>query len=73
MVDFPSMDMTKRAIKGALGLESDAELARFFHVNRQAVGKWDEDAPIPEGRQWELRARRPDLFAPAPTDTGEAA
>jgi hypothetical protein len=56
------MDMTKRAVKEALAFETDADLARFFGIGRWAVGQWDEDKPIPEGRQWELRAKRPDLF-----------
>lgn len=56
------MDMTKRAVKTALNLSTDAELARFFGIGRWAVGQWGEDDPIPEGRQWQLRANRPDLF-----------
>lgn len=59
------MDLTKRAIKGALGIETDAELARFFGIGRWAVGQWPEDQPIPEARQWQLRAKRPDLFPTA--------
>jgi hypothetical protein len=61
------MDMTKTAVKAALGFETDAELSRFFGVNRWAVGQWPDDEPIPEGRQWQLRALRPDLF-PVPSD-----
>lgn len=57
------MDMTKRAVKTALQLETDADLARFFNIGRAAVGFWQDDEPIPEARQWELRARRPELFA----------
>lgn len=59
------MDLTKRAIKGALGIDTDAELARFFGIGRWAVGQWPEDEPIPEARQWQLRAKRPDLFPTA--------
>lgn len=65
------MDMTKTAVKHALGLETDAELARFFGIGRWAVGQWPDNEPIPEGRQWELRARRPDLFR-APDSTAAA-
>jgi hypothetical protein len=61
------MDMTKTAVKKALGLETDAELARFFGISRWAVGQWPADEPIPEGRQWELRARKPALFKPKRT------
>jgi hypothetical protein len=56
------MDMTKASVKAALGFKSDAELARFFDVHRQAVGQWEENKPIPGARQWELRVRRPELF-----------
>lgn len=66
------MDMTKRAVKEALELDTDADLARFFGIGRWAVGQWPDDEPIPEGRQWQLRAQRPDLF-PAPTGTAAAA
>lgn len=58
------MDMTKRNVKSALEIDTDAELARFFGIGRWAVGQWGEDDPIPEGRQWQVRARRPDLFPP---------
>lgn len=65
------MEMTKRNVKAALGFDTDAELARFFGIGRWAVGQWPDDKPIPEGRQWQLRAKRPELF-PEP-DKGEAA
>jgi len=64
------MDMTKAAVKAALGFKTDAELARFYETTRQAVDKWPEDEPIPRARQWELRARRPELF---PADPAQAA
>lgn len=53
------MDVTKQQAREALGLRSYAELADFFDVSRQAIDQWDR---LPEGRYWELRARRPDLF-----------
>lgn len=65
------MDMTKASVKRALGLETDTELALFFGTTKQAVGQWG-DGKIPEGRQWQARAKRPDLF-PAPSDDQEAA
>lgn len=69
------MDMTKRAVKAALGIETDAELARQFTppIGRWAVGQWPEDEPIPAGRQWELRAKFPQLFTVAPEQKPEAA
>lgn len=54
--------MTKRAVKAALGLHRDTELAKFFRTTKQAVGRWQEDEPIPAGRQWQARAMRPDVF-----------
>jgi len=63
------MDMTKQAVKAALGLHKDTELARFFGTTKQAVGQWAEDEPLPEGRQWQARALRPDVFGPAPEDS----
>jgi hypothetical protein len=56
------MDMTKRAVKVALDCRTDADLARFFDIGRWAVGQWPDEAPIPDARQWQLRAKRPDLF-----------
>lgn len=68
------MEMTKRAVKLALNIETDAELARQFtpEIGRWAVGQWDDDKPIPTGRQWELRAKYPDKF-PAPEQSNAAA
>ena len=58
------MEMTKRNVKAALGLETDADLARVFtpEIGRWAVGQWPADEPIPVARQWELRAKFPDKF-----------
>lgn len=56
------MDLTKKSLKRALGMKTDADLARFFGVERSAVHQWPVNKPIPEGRQWQVRALRPDLF-----------
>jgi hypothetical protein len=56
------MNMTKSAVRTALGLKKDVQLAKFFEVSRAAVALWKDDEPIPELRQLQLRARRPDLF-----------
>ncbi|MGE7137914.1 hypothetical protein ACQKIE_09835 [Luteibacter sp. NPDC031894] len=56
------MDMTKRNVRQALGFRFDIELARFFRVSKGAVSQWAEDEPIPEVRQWQAKAKRPDLF-----------
>jgi hypothetical protein len=61
------MEITKRAAKTALQLDTDAALARFFGVGRWAVGQWPEDEALPDSRQWELRAKHPELF-PLPVD-----
>lgn len=65
------MDITKASLKLALGVETDTELADFFGTTKQAVGQWG-DGPIPQGRQWQARAKRPDLF-PAPEAKPKAA
>lgn len=56
------MDMTKRSVKAALGFEKDIELANFLGISKQAVSQMGDDEPMPEGRQWQARAKRPDLF-----------
>lgn len=65
------MDMTKKAVKAALNIQTDAELARQFtpEIGRWAVGQWADDKAIPAARQWELRAKFPDIFG---TDAGAA-
>ena len=56
--------MTKRNVREALGYDRDVQLAAFFGIGKAAVSAWPEDAPIPEGRQWQARALRPDVFGP---------
>lgn len=73
------MEMTKRAVKEALGIQTDAELARQFTgpdgraIGRWAVGQWPEDDPIPELRQLQLRAKHPDIFGAATITDDKAA
>lgn len=63
---------TKRLLRQALGVETDASLAKFFRVSASAVSQWPEDGPIPEIRQLQLEKWRPDLFiegqSPQPPD-----
>lgn len=72
------MEITKAEAKAGLGVETDAALARFLNISRQALSRYGDDDPLAGGLQWQLRARRPDKF-PAPTqpaandDTVEAA
>jgi hypothetical protein len=56
------MEMTKRSVKASLGFKKDIELARFLGISKQAVGQIGEDDALPEGRQWQVRALRPDVF-----------
>ncbi len=62
------MNLTKRAVKYALGMEKDTELALFLGISKQAVSQIDEDAALPEGRQWQLKALRPDVFGDEATE-----
>ena len=73
------MEMTKPQVKDALGIQTDAELARQFtpEIGRWAVGQWSDDKPIPAARQWQLHAKNPDKIPPpipaANDDSAEAA
>lgn len=64
------MDMTKRAVREALGFTRDRQLAEFFGVGKAAVSNWPEDEALPEVRQWQAKALRPDVFGPAPKKKG---
>jgi len=60
------VDITVGQAKAALGIKTDAELARLLGVSKQAISNLGgDDSALPDGRQWQLRAMRPDLF-PAP-------
>lgn len=71
------MNITKRLIKERLGFTTDVQIAEFFGVTKQAVGRWGgDDDVIPEGKQWQVRAMRPELFpdvAEQSAGQGEAA
>lgn len=56
------MEMTKASVRAALGFTKDVQLANFFGIGKAAVSLWKEDEPIPEGRQWQARAMRPEVF-----------
>jgi hypothetical protein len=43
-------------------------VARIFGIRPQAVSQWPD--PIPEDRYFELKGRRPDLFAAEAGETG---
>ncbi len=59
------MNMTKKQVRESLGFTLDRELAEFFGVGKGAVSAWPEDEPLPEGRQWQAIALRPDVFGEA--------
>jgi len=67
------MNITKRHIKESLGLTTDVEVAAFFGTSKQAVGAWGDDESLPEGRQWQAIALRPDLFAADAVPSPQAA
>lgn len=67
------MTITKALAKQLLGLSTDAELARLLGPTKQAVCRWGENDPLPEGRQWQLRALRPDLFVTGDDVAGQPA
>lgn len=56
--------ITKRELRTALRLETDAEVATFYGISASAVSQWAEDEPIPELRQLQAEVRRPELFTP---------
>jgi hypothetical protein len=56
------MDITKAEAKARLGIQTDVALGRLLGISGKAVSQWPEADPIPEGRQWQLRALRPDLW-----------
>jgi hypothetical protein len=55
------MDITKQAIKEALGLKTDADVARLLGTTRQNVHAWG-DKPLPLNRQWQVQALLPSKF-----------
>ena len=63
-----AMTLTKCAAKSALGFEKDTQFADFLATSKQNVNRWGEDEPLPESRQWQLMALRPDLFSPPPAN-----
>lgn len=57
--------ITKEAVLAAFD-DSPVAVARFFGIKPQAVHQWPDGQAIPELRQYQLRARRPEVFGPAP-------
>lgn len=67
------MILTKRVVRETLGFTLDRQLAEFFGVGKAAVSNWPEDEPLPDVRQWQARALRPDLFPVPDSSLSEAA
>lgn len=65
------MNPTIADAKKALGLDKNADLARFLGVARQALTGRGEDDPMPDAWCWRAAHKRPDLFLPA-TGTPQA-
>jgi|DEB19_MinimDraft_2_1074335.scaffolds.fasta_scaffold07739_4 DNA-binding transcriptional regulator YiaG len=61
------MNITKRTARERLDV-NDAGLAAFFNITPSAVSQWGDDEPLPTPRQWELMARKPDLFGSEQTN-----
>ncbi|HDX0958599.1 hypothetical protein [Stenotrophomonas maltophilia] len=58
------MNPTLAKAKTALGIETNAEFARFLGLPRQSLTGRDENKPIPDAWCWRAAQKRPDLFAP---------
>ena len=58
------MNPTLTEAKSALGIETNAEFARFLGLPRQSMTGRDEAKPIPDAWCWKAAQKRPDLFAP---------
>jgi hypothetical protein len=56
------MNLTKPELKERLGFTTDTQVAEFFGTSKQAVHAWGDDKPLPQGRQWQAQALRPDVF-----------
>jgi len=56
------MDMTKKDLMRVLGIDSEADLARYFNVTRSAVGQWKD---VPELRLLQAQQRSPERFIAA--------
>lgn len=64
--------ISKRALREKLGLESDADLARFYGISSAAVAQWKEDEPVPELRYLQAVAKQPQAFEATPDEMARA-
>lgn len=65
--------ISKARAKRELHLDTDVAFASWFNdkPSKQAVSQWGDDDDLPPARKWELIARRPDVFGPAPEHGGD--
>jgi DNA-binding transcriptional regulator YiaG len=54
--------LSKKDLRDRLGLDSDADLARWFEISQSAVSQWPDEGAIPKQRALEAALKRPDLF-----------
>jgi DNA-binding transcriptional regulator YiaG len=57
-----NLAMSKSELRRRLGIDTDAALARYFHVSTSAVTQW-EGAPVPQLRLLQAMTRNPEAFA----------
>lgn len=63
------MNPTIADAKKALGLTSDAALARFLGLPRQSMTGRDESSQMPDAWCWRAVRKRPDKFLPPEVDS----
>lgn len=63
------MNPTLAQAKAALGVETNADFARFLGLPRQSMTGRKDEEQIPDGWCWKAAQKRPDLFAPVPKPT----
>jgi transcriptional regulator with XRE-family HTH domain len=49
---------SKRVLRQQLGLDTDADLARYFGISSSAIAQWPDDKPVPKLRWLEVMTRR---------------
>lgn len=61
------MNPTKAEAMKALGIQTNAEFARFLDLPRQSMTGRGDDDELPDAWCWRAMQKRPDIFGPAPT------
>lgn len=68
-----SYQITKKDLRRLLGLDTDAELARYYGISRSSVSEWGDDDPVPELRVLQAMQRNPEKFSCQPASNGVSA